>query len=118
MLSNRKEGVNDRCGGNGWGMAVVYYCWILNKFITMSMIDKESLRMTHLAEADSIKDKQRHGFFSVPITTAIGDDGEYKTRIRMPLIMQIQEMPWENLRPPPETSRHRLRGVARWRNLT
>jgi hypothetical protein len=41
----------------------------------MSMIDKESLRATHLAEADSIRDKQRHGFFSVPISTAIGDDG-------------------------------------------
>jgi hypothetical protein len=41
----------------------------------MSMVDKESLRMTHLAEADTLKDKQRLGFFSVPVSTAIGDDG-------------------------------------------
>ena len=56
------------------------YLWIcnfnnINKFIVMSMIDKETLRSTHLAEADAIRDKQRHGFFSVPISTAIGDDG-------------------------------------------
>jgi hypothetical protein len=48
---------------------------IINKFIIMSMVDKESLRMTHLAEADTLKDKQRLGFFSVPVSTAIGDDG-------------------------------------------
>lgn len=84
----------------------------------MSMIDKEALRMTHLAEADSIKDKQRLGFFSVPISTAIGDDGEYKTRIRMPLIMQTHEMLWESQRLPLETSRPHLPGVAKWPSLS
>ena len=49
----------------------------------MSNIDKEGLRTTHLAEAEGIKNKKRHGFFSVPMTTAIGDDGPYKTKLRI-----------------------------------
>jgi hypothetical protein len=72
--------------------------------------------MTHLAEADSLKDKQRQGFFSVPVSTAIGDDGEYKTRIRIPLSIQTHATRQENLRPLPETSRLRLRGADSWLN--
>ena len=49
----------------------------------MSNIDKEGLRTTHLAEAEGIKNKKRHGFFSVPMTTAVGDDGPYKTKLRI-----------------------------------
>ena len=75
-------------------------------------VDKEALRMTHLAEADTVKDKQRLGFFSVPISTAIGDDGPYKTRIRNIVYMQILAISRENLRLHLETSRHRLRGPA------
>lgn len=48
----------------------------------MSNIDLEGLRTTHLQEYDGLKSKQRHGFFSVPISTAVGDDGPYKTKIR------------------------------------
>jgi len=48
----------------------------------MSQIDKEALRITHISESDGLTTKQRHGFFSIPISTAIGDDGPYKTRIR------------------------------------
>lgn len=48
----------------------------------MSNIDKEALRATHLSESEALKQKQRHGFFSVPISTAIGDDGPYKTKLR------------------------------------
>lgn len=49
----------------------------------MSFVDKESLRLTHLQDYENLKDKQRHGFFSVPITTAVGDDGPFKTKIRI-----------------------------------
>ena len=52
----------------------------------MSNIDKEALRLTHLEQSEAIKDKQRHGFFSVPITNAIGDDGPYKTKLRIFII--------------------------------
>jgi len=33
-----------------------------------------------------VKNKQRHGFFSVPITTAVGDDGPFKTKLRNKLL--------------------------------
>ena len=49
----------------------------------MSLVDKESLRVTHLQDYENLKDKRRHGFFSVPITTAVGDDGPFKTKIRI-----------------------------------
>ncbi len=59
------------------------YCYNQhNKIIRMSNIDLEGLRTTHLQEYDGLKSKQRHGFFSVPISTAVGDDGPYKTKIR------------------------------------
>lgn len=64
--------------------------------------------MTHLAEADTVKDKQRLGFFSVPISTAIGDDGPYKTRIRKSIDIQILAMNRGSLRPRPVISRPRL----------
>ena len=75
-------------------------------------VDKEALRMTHLAEADTVRDKQRLGFFSVPISTAIGDDGPYKTRIRKITDIQILAISRENLRPRLETSRPRPRAPA------
>lgn len=57
----------------------------------MSLIDKEALRATHLEHAETIKDKQRHGFFSVPITNALGDDGPYKTKLRIILYHRRSE---------------------------
>jgi len=48
----------------------------------MSHIDRESMRATHLAQTSELEGRQRHGFFSVPITTAVGDDGPYKTKLR------------------------------------
>lgn len=49
----------------------------------MSFVDKEALRLTHLQDYETVKDKQRLGFFSVPITTAVGDDGPFKTKLRI-----------------------------------
>lgn len=74
--------------------------------------------MTHLAEADSLKDKQRHGFFSVPVSTAIGDDGEYKTRIRITNSMQTHEMRRASLKLPLETSRPRPQEADNWPSLS
>jgi len=81
---------------------------LINKINNMSIIDKNQLRITHLTDSDAISIKQRHGFFSVPITTAIGDDGPYKTKIRAFLIIKIPAMKWENQKQAQETFRHRL----------
>lgn len=72
--------------------------------------------MTHLAEADTVKDKKRLGFFSVPISTAIGDDGPYKTRIRKLSDIQILAINRGNLRPRPAISRPRLLVPANSKN--
>ena len=47
------------------------------------MTDKEALRTKALAETDQIGFKQRFGLFSQPVSTAIGDDGPYKTKLRI-----------------------------------
>lgn len=47
------------------------------------MTDKEALRQTALADSDALGTKQRFGLFSHPISTAIGDDGPYKTKLRI-----------------------------------
>jgi hypothetical protein len=54
------------------------------------MIDKEALRTTILAETDSLGQKRRFGLFSHPISTAVGDDGEYKIKFRKWVSMQMQ----------------------------
>lgn len=46
------------------------------------MIDKEGLRQTALIESDAYGTKRRFGLFNQPISTAIGDDGPYKTKLR------------------------------------
>lgn len=46
-------------------------------------MDKESLRTKHLSETEGVGDKPRFGLFSQPISTAIGDDGPYKTKLRI-----------------------------------
>ena len=40
------------------------------------------MRGTILQEADTYGSKRRFGLFSSPISTAIGDDGQYKTKLR------------------------------------
>ena len=35
-----------------------------------------------MQEADKVGSKSRFGLFSQPMTTAVGDDGAYKTKIR------------------------------------
>ena len=42
----------------------------------------EELRRTILQESDTMTFKQRFGLFSQPISTAIGDEGPYKEKIR------------------------------------
>lgn len=39
--------------------------------------------MTALADSDILGQKQRFGLFSQPISTAIGDDGPYKSKLRI-----------------------------------
>lgn len=39
------------------------------------------MRSTILQEADTYGSKRRFGLFSSPISTAIGDDGQYKTKL-------------------------------------
>lgn len=46
------------------------------------MTNKESLRMSILSESDLMGSKRRFGLFNQPISTAIGDDGPYLTKIR------------------------------------
>ena len=46
------------------------------------MSDKESIRQKALQDSDFIAEKRRFGLFSQPISTAIGDDGPYKTKFR------------------------------------
>ena len=53
------------------------------------MIDKEALRATALQDSEAYETKKRFGLFSHPISTAIGDDGPYKTKLRIFSITQI-----------------------------
>lgn len=56
------------------------------------MIDRQALRQTALADSDPLGTKQRFGLFSQPISTAIGDDGPYKTKFRTNIIIKIREL--------------------------
>lgn len=49
-----------------------------------------------MQEVDGYGSKRRFGLFSSPISTAIGDDGEYKTRLRNTFFIQIQKMSKES----------------------
>lgn len=46
------------------------------------MADKEAMRQTALQDSEAFNEKRRFGLFSHPISTAIGDDGPYKTKLR------------------------------------
>jgi hypothetical protein len=47
------------------------------------MSETEALRTTIMQEVDTYGGKRRFGLFSSPVSTAIGDDGQYKTRLRI-----------------------------------
>lgn len=47
------------------------------------MSETEALRATIMQETNSLGEKRRFGLFSAPISTAIGDDGQYKTKLRI-----------------------------------
>ena len=63
------------------------------------MSETEALRSTILQEADTYGSKRRFGLFSSPISTAVGDDGQYKTRLRTFVEMKIQGMSRASRRP-------------------
>ena len=46
------------------------------------MTDQEGLRQTVLQDSDIIASKRRFGLFSHPVSTAIGDNGGYKKKVR------------------------------------
>ena len=46
------------------------------------MSEKESLRMSILSESNPLGSKRRFGLFSQPISTAVGDDGAFRVKIR------------------------------------
>lgn len=76
------------------------------------MSETEALRSTILQEVDTYGSKPRFGLFSSPISTAIGDDGQYKTRLRTFVEMQIPGMNRASRRPTPGvfTQIHRAQG--------
>lgn len=47
------------------------------------MSDAETMRQSVLQESDVYGSKRRFGLFSQPISTAVGDDGSYKKKIRI-----------------------------------
>ena len=49
--------------------------------------------MTAMADSDALGQKQRFGLFSQPISTAIGDDGPYKSKLRMKYKTQEEKKP-------------------------
>lgn len=63
------------------------------------MSETEALRSTILQEADTYGNKRRFGLFSSPISTAVCDDGQYKTRLRTFVEMKIQGMNKASHRP-------------------
>ena len=46
------------------------------------MADQETLRQSILQDSDVVGSKRRFGLFSQPISTAVGDNGAYKKKMR------------------------------------
>lgn len=46
------------------------------------MSQLEELRLSILSEANPLGSKRRFGLFSQPISTAVGDDGAFRNKIR------------------------------------
>ncbi len=55
------------------------------------MSEKESLRMSILSESNPLGSKRRFGLFSQPISTAVGDDGAFRVKIRKYRNSKIQK---------------------------
>lgn len=68
------------------------------------MTERETLRMSILADSDPLGSKRRFGLFSQPITTALGDDGAFRTKIRKCGSSKTQGTRQASLRPSHETS--------------
>jgi hypothetical protein len=68
----------------------------------------EELRMSILSESDPLGSKRRFGLFSQPISTAVGDDGAFRNKIRMIVLIKIREIRWASLSLSPETSLYLL----------
>lgn len=60
--------------------------------------------MSILSESDPLGSKSRFGLFSQPISTAVGDDGAFRNKIRIIVFMKIREIRWESLSLNPGTS--------------
>jgi hypothetical protein len=60
------------------------------------MTNLEELRMSILSESDALGSKRRFGLFSQPISTAVGDDGAFRNKIRMIVSMKMPVMRWVN----------------------
>ena len=60
------------------------------------MTNREDLRMSILSESDPLGSKRRFGLFSQPISTAVGDDGAFRNKIRMIVTMKMPVMRWVN----------------------
>lgn len=73
------------------------------------MSETEALRSTILQEADTLGSRRRFGLFSSPISTAIGDDGQYKTRLRTFVEIKTPGMNRASRRPTQEASTPILR---------
>ena len=81
------------------------------------MSDMEALRTTILNEVDPMGSKRRFGLFSSPISTAIGDDGPFKSKLRNTSFIQTPKTSKENLRQQPEASIRTRPGVDNSINL-
>lgn len=46
------------------------------------MSDTETLRKSALQDSEQYASKRRFGLFSQPVSTAVGDDGIYKKKVR------------------------------------
>jgi hypothetical protein len=68
------------------------------------MSENEALRASILQEADTYGSKRRFGLFSSPVSHAVGDDGQYKTKLRKCSSIQTPETNQANLKPSREGS--------------
>jgi len=57
----------------------------------------DALRTNAITDSEGVANKSRFGLFSQPLSTAIGDDGPYKTKIRTSFVIKIQKTRVENL---------------------
>lgn len=60
-------------------------------------MDIDALRNTAIIDSEGVANKSRFGLFSQPLSTAIGDDGPYKTKLRNSYLMQTPDNRAENL---------------------